>query len=198
MRRHPVLLAIAAVISIVSISGCSTSVPTDTPGVDRVGGTSLRYRGPEIEMVVSYRFASANLGIDWLILDAVMTGAAGDPVEVKRDRIFVRTPDNEAVYLASQEEFGKAYSGLRPTLVRASVGGEPIDYWTGRTECGLQFFAEPGTGITYPLTTLNDRRVCYGRLYFLLPKGVQAGTYVLGVDLPESKIRVPFKLGEKS
>jgi hypothetical protein len=43
---------------------------------------------------------------------------------------------------------------------------------------------------------LDDRRVCYGRLFFAVPGGVQEGTYTLAIDLEESQLRIPFRLGE--
>lgn len=192
LRRQP-LLAVA-VLAVLGIA-CSSATPTGTPGVDRMGQTVLRYIGPEIEAVIGYRYASQNLGDEWLILDfAVTTPVGGDPVEIKRSRVFVRPLGGDAVYLPSQEEFAAAYGSLRSNIVRASVAADPLDYFKPRIECDLKFFAEPGVALVYPQTWVDDRRVCSSRLFFPIPGGVQAGTYVFGLDLAESKVRIPFKL----
>lgn len=186
----------AAVAGVLALAACSTAVPTETPGVERVGATVLRYKGPEIEAVIGYRFAGENLGADWLILDLATT-AVSAPVEIRRDRIFLRTPAGETIPLATQEEFAQAYAGLRSTLMRAAIASDPLDYFRGRRPCGLQLFTTPGEGLTFPSVTVSDRMACSGRLFFFVPGGVQAGHYVFAIDLPESKVRIPFLLAER-
>jgi hypothetical protein len=183
-------------VTVVIATGCSTAVPTGTPGVDQVGSAVVRYRGPEVEMVLGYRFAAANLGEDWLILDLAVTGATGEAVEIDRADISLRTPGGDVIPLATQEEFGKEFRRLEPTIRRSAVAGDPLDYWAGRMPCDTQLFTAPGEGVAFDSLTVNDRRICYGKIFFLLPAGVQAGAYVLVVDLPETTIRVPFKLGD--
>ena len=190
LHRQP-LLAVA-VLAVLGIA-CSSATPTATPGVDQMGQTVLRYQGPEIEAVIGYRYASQNLGDEWLILDFAVT-AVGDPVEIQRSRIFVRPPGGDAVYLPSQEEFATAYGSLRSTITRAAVAADPLDYFKPRRECDLKFFAEPGVELVFPQTWVDDRRVCSERLFFPIPGGVQAGNWVFGVDLTESKVRIPFML----
>ncbi len=187
---HPLL---AAAVLAVLATACSSATPTGTPGVDRMGQTVLRYRGPEIEAAIGYRYASQNLGDEWLIIDLALT-ATGDPVKIDRSRIFVRPPAGDAVYLPSQEEFAAAFGALRGNILRAAVAADPLDYFKPRADCELKFLAEPGTSLVFPETWVDDRRVCSGRLFFLVPGGVQAGTYVLGIDLTETKVRIPFKL----
>jgi hypothetical protein len=115
-------------------------------------------------------------------------------VKIERSRVFVRTPAGEATYLPSQEEFAAAYSGLRVRIQRAAIAADPLDYFKARVPCDLKFFAEPAQGLVFPEVWVDDRRACAGRLYFRIPGGVQAGTYTLGIDLTESKVRIPFKL----
>jgi hypothetical protein len=50
--------------------------------------------------------------------------------------------------------------------------------------------------VSFDEVTVNDRRGCFGRLYFSVPGGIQPGRWVLGIDQPESEIRIPFELGE--
>jgi hypothetical protein len=162
----------------------------------RLGKTVLQYKGPEADAVLSYRFADANLGADWLLLDLAMTGNSRASVEVKRERISLLTPQGEELPLPSQQEFGEAYGGLAATVERANITAEPLDYYAGRAPCQLSFLTAPGDGLALLSVWLDDRRVCQGRLFFPLPQGVQAGRYELRIKLPESEIHIPFRLGE--
>jgi hypothetical protein len=199
MRRTMLVagLPLAAALLAVTTS-CTTAAPPATPGVERIGSTLVHYRGPEIDAIVSYRFASLNEGSDWLFLDVALSGNTRTSVEVKRDKVFVRTPDGQTVPLATQTEFGQAYTQLAAALARADVAREPLDYFPARRPKGLDFLVAPGSGISLESVWVNDLDVAVGRLAFFLPSGVQNGPYELGIDLTESKVRIPFRLGEPS
>jgi len=182
-------------LAVLATLACSTAVPTETPGVSRVGATALRYTGPDIEAVVSYRFADGSLGDEWLLLDIALTGSRHDTVEVKRDGIFLRAPSGEDIPLAAQDEFAAAYGVLAPVLARADIAAEPLGYWAGRGDERLEFFTTPGEALVFPSFWVNDRQVYTGRLFFHVPGGIQAGRYELRVKLPESELHVPFRLG---
>ena len=191
------VLAAALVGVVLGLAGCSSATPTDTPGVDRLGQYILRQEGPELWVVLGYRFASSQLGEEWLILDVNMTSPNGQTATVKRGDVFVQTPAGTKIPLATQREFNEAYGGLRPTLAKAEIDRDPLDYFPpNRVECDLKFFTVPGAGVAYDEVTLNNFRACYGRLFFRVSGGIQAGRWVLGMDLPESEIRIPFELGE--
>jgi hypothetical protein len=195
MKPTIAITVLAAALALTA--ACSSTVPTDTPGVERAGANVLLYKGPEIEAALGYRFAASNLGSDWLMLDLAAT-ATRETVEVKRERISLRTPLGETVPLATQQEFGVAYGSLRADIERANVAADPLDYFPrGRVPCALAFFTVPGEGLAFPAVWLDDRRVCLGRLYFAVPGGVQEGTYTLVIDLLESQLRMPFRLGGK-
>jgi hypothetical protein len=184
-------------LALLTLTACSTAAPTGTPGVERLGRTILRYTGPEVDAILSYRFANMNPGEDWLFLDISLTGNVRKAVEVKRDRISLRTPTGDIVPLASQQEFGEAYPQLASALARAAIAGEPLDYFPSRTPKGLDFLVVPGTGLALESVWVNDLDVAIGRLYFFLPSGVQPGQYELRIDLEESKVRIPFQLGSE-
>ena len=180
---------------VLSFTGCSSATPTDTPGVDRLGEYILRQEGPELVTVVGYRFASSTLGDEWLILEVGLTSPNGQTAKVTRENIFVRNPAGNNIPVATQKEFTEAYGSLRSTLAKANVDRDPLDYFPpSRIECPIQFFVAPGEGVSFDEVTLNDRRGCFGRLFFKVQGGIQAGRWVLGVDLPESEIRIPFEL----
>ncbi len=191
------LLATALFGVVLGLAGCSSATPTDTPGVDRLGQYILRQEGPELWVVLGYRFATSQLGDEWLILDVNMTSPNGQTATVKRENVFVQTAGGTKIPVATQKEFNEAYGGLRPTIARADIDRDPLDYFPpNRQDCVLQFFTIPGAGVSYDEVTLNNFRACYGRLFFKVNGGIQAGRWVFGVDLPESDIRIPFELGE--
>ena len=198
MRRFALTTACAwgGAILVSIVAGCRTGVPTETPGVERVGKTVLHYTGPEVETVVSYRVAALRPGEEWLFLDVAITGAGRASVELKRDKIAIRIPSGDVVPLATQKEFGEAYPQLTAALARADVAGEPLDYFVNRTPKSLNFLVPPGEGLAFDSVWVNDRDVATGRLYFFIPGGVQNGSYELRIDLVETKVRIPFRLGE--
>ncbi|HPW54165.1 MAG: hypothetical protein KA072_00325 [Thermoanaerobaculaceae bacterium] len=202
MRRLQLGL-IVGLFGVVMLTGCTSVKPDAAPPpvaqaeVEQVGATAVKYRGPDLELALSYRFADINLGMDWLLVDTAVTGSKRVSVEIKREKISLRTPDGEIVPLPSQEELADSFSSIRAANHRANVAAEPLRYWGGRRECKLNFLVEPGSDIVMRSIWVNDERWCVGRLYFPIMKGVQPGRYELRIDLPESKVRVPFVLGAR-
>jgi hypothetical protein len=134
MRVNSMLTVLGSALVLATTLACSTATPTETAGVERIGRTMLRYRGPELEVTLSYGFANANLGEEWLFVDTAITGNVRESVEVKRDRIAVRTPSGDIVPLASQREFGEAYGKLAAALARADVAAQPIGNYPERRD----------------------------------------------------------------
>jgi hypothetical protein len=193
MKMTPRLMAI--LITVAAVTGCSTALPTDDPGVVRLGEYIVRTTGPEVDAVLGYRFASASIGDEWLILEVALTSPNGQSANITRDNVFVRTPSGQKIPMATQREFNEAYGGLRATLQKAAVARDPMDYFNAsRRDCRLGFFTTPNGGVSFDELTLNDRRGCQGQLYFRVPGGIQPGRYVLGIDLEESEVRIPFTL----
>jgi len=181
-------------VAVMLLAGCSSGVPTATPGVEQMGAAVLRYRGPELEVALGFRFATASLGEEWLILDLAVTAAPGQTVEVRREKVFLLTPQGERLPLASQVQFAAAYPQLQATVRRAALAADPLDYFNRELACNLEFFAVPGEGLAFPSVHLDDRRVCRGFLFFYVPGGIQPGTWTLGIDVVETKVRIPFRL----
>ena len=190
-------LAVAGSILVFLAGGCRSGVPTGTPGVERVGATALRYAGPEVEAVLSTRAAAGQSGEEWLFLDVAITGAGHTGVEVRRERVALRVPGGEVIPLATQKEFNEAYPHLAAALARADVAAEPLDYFPVRRSKRLDFLVAPGSGLTFDSVWVSDLEVAIGRLCFAVPGGVQAGPYELRIDLRESKVRIPFRLGDR-
>lgn len=176
---------------------CSTGTPTDTPGVERMGQYVLKQFGPELWTVLGYRFASSQTAEEWMILEVGFSSPNGQTATVKRENIFLRTPAGDTIKAPSQREFNEVYGSLRPVIAKADVDRDPLNYFPpSRIECAVQFYVSPGGGVSFDEVTVNDKRGCYGRLYFNVPGGIQSGRWTLGIDLEESEIRIPFELGE--
>jgi hypothetical protein len=197
MKRTTLHLSVplAAALLAAATTSCTTAAPAASPVVERLGSTTLHYKGPRLDVAVSYRFADLDLGANWLFLDVAVSGQGRTAVEVKRDAIFVRTPDGTTVPLATQKAFGEAYGKLAGTLARADVAREPLDYYPGRRPQGLDFLVAPGSGVSLLSAWVNDLNVAFGRLAFFVPGGVQAGPYELRIDVPGEAARIPFRLG---
>jgi hypothetical protein len=193
VRRIPIFALTASLF--LAVMSCSTAIPTETPGVERLGRYILRQTGNEAEVIVAYKHAALNLGTEWLVLELAFSSPQGQSAKFDREDIWVRTPGGVRIPVASQKAFGEAYAKMRKQISKANVVREPMDYFPpNREQCGIQLFVAPGEGIAYDQVTVNDRRACEGKLFFYIPGGVQPGRYVFGIDLEEDDIRIPFTL----
>ena len=195
--RFTMLTAIVASAGLL-FGAAQLAAADNNPEVKDIGATLVRYNGPNVDAVLSYRFANANLGSDWMMLDLAVTGNTADAVEVSRNNVELVTPNGEVVNLPTQREFEQSWGGIQAANARANVASEPVDMWIGRRRTRLGFLTPPGNGIAYLSSWVNDRIVSVGRLYFELPTGVQQGHYELRIKLPESTVTIPFTLGMQS
>jgi hypothetical protein len=193
MKRmtHAIVLLGATVLA----AACSSAVPTETPGVEQLGQYLMRQNGSEAEVVLGYKHAAQALGDEWLLVELAITSPSGESAKFERENIWVRTPAGVQVPAASQKAFGEAYGAMRNKIAQANVARDPMDYFPpNRQPCTLDLFVTPGEGVAFDQVTVNDRRACQGKLFFYIPGGVQPGRYVLGIDLQEDEIRIPFTL----
>ncbi len=175
---------------------CDAAVWATTAGapeLKQVGATVIVYKGPQVDVALSYRFAKLNPTGRWLLLDAGMTAAA-DTIEVPRTAIALRTPDGAVVPLATQEEFGKDYPQLAAMIARANTTREPLNYFIPHRYHRIGYFAERGHGLSFPSVWLDQRHNSFGRLFFQLPDGVRKGNYELLINLPKSQVAIPFTI----
>jgi hypothetical protein len=187
--RGVVLVAASALL----FGGVASADTRSTPEISKVAPAALVYRGAQVDVALSYRFAKANPKGHWLLLDTVLTAATA-PIEVPRSAFAVRTPTGEVVPLASEDTFSADYGELAPTIARANLSREPMGYLIPQRFRPIRFFAQRGHGLVFPTVWLDQWHNDYGRLFFRLPYGVQGGTYELLINLPESKVVIPFTL----
>ncbi len=192
MRTNPLLrtaLAVAVAGALLGTAASADSAPASQ--LTKVGSTAIVYKGPEIQVVVSNRFARYNPEGKWLFLDTVMTATAA-PLEVPRSAIAVRTPEGVTVPLATQAEFEKHYSELASANARANVVREPLGYLIPQRVRPMRLFAPNGIGVVWESAWLDSFHNSYGRLYFRLPNGVHRGEYELLIHLGDSDVAIPF------
>jgi hypothetical protein len=190
------IATLAGVLAVVV--SCSSAVPTDTPGVDRVGQYILREKAPDVDVVLGYKFASMSLGNEWMILEVAVTSPTGETAKIEREKVFLRTPAGSQIPAPTQKVFNESYGGLRSTISAANVARDPMDYFPpNRLQESLRFYVAPGEGVAFDEVTVNDRRAAVGKLFFNIPGGIQPGRWVLGIDLEETEIRIPFELEAK-
>jgi hypothetical protein len=199
IKLHHLASGLVIGVAALSLACASSQKPVEPvqPTVEQVGAHVVKYVGQDIEVALSYRFAAGNLGFDWLLLDAAITGNHQESTELKREKIALKTPSGDIIPLPPQEELATDYRTVRSADKRADIASEPLKYWGGRRLCSLNFLREPGTGLAMPSVWVNQDRACEGRLYFPIPGGVQAGHYELRIDLKESKVRIPFQIGTR-
>ena len=197
MTRYTQTRLAAVIAIVVLVTACSSAVPTETPGVERLGKYILRENISNAQVVLGYKYAEQSLGNEWLILEIAATSPQGENAKFERDKIWVRTPSGTQVPLASQKAFGEAYGSIRNQISQSDVTRDPMDYFPpNRLPCSTDLFVAPGEGVSYDQFTVNGQRACQGKLFFYIPGGTKAGRYVLGMDLEEDEIRIPFILGE--
>jgi hypothetical protein len=186
------------VVGAIGLVGCSSAQPTGDPGVDRVGKYLLKSQTPSLEVVIGYRFAQQKLGSDWLLLETAITSPTGAVGTVERKDVSVTTPAGEKIPLATQREFNEAYGTLQSFLNAADVVRDPMDYWAPRRKsCIIQFYVEPGEGVSFDQVSVNDQLACQGRFLFQIPGGVQPGRYVLNIDQKDGGITIPVTFEKK-
>ena len=192
MPRRLVVVLILAVCA-----ACSSSGVAPEEELTQEGRTLVRYEGAELQALVSYRWADAHLGDEWLVLVAWLSGGRSATTVIDRNAITVRGPDGTRYPLPSQQAFREAYPEILSSLRSVDLSYPPGRGFAGdRRPCGRWFLAAPFEGFAYDTVDVSSFHFCSGPLVFLVPGGVQPGPWVLEINLPESKVRVPFVLGE--
>jgi hypothetical protein len=201
MSKKLLSLAVAAgALGVVLHPGCgsfgnSAGSPSSKPGVAQIGRTQVKTVGADLEGVVSYKFANANLGDEWLIISLAVGGLRGEAVEIRQEAISVRAPDGRSIALPTQEEFIEAYPEIQSTLRRAAIASEPLEATRGgRQPCELAFQRIPGAGSTQKSVWVTDRQLCVGMLSFPVRGGVQPGRWKLSIEFEESIFEIPFDI----
>lgn len=186
--------AVALTVAVAPLSG--TTLRAGAPPADRIeqaGRTAVVYRGPQLQIAVSYKFADLNPEGEWFLLDTTMA-ATRDPLAIPRAAFALRTPDGRVVPLASPDQYFKALPGLAWSIAKDNAISEPLGLLIARGYRPLRYFPQSGFGLAFDAEWVDHWHNSYGRLFFELPGGVHRGPYELLINLPERLVVVPFKL----
>lgn len=196
----PVVRALLVVAAALAASACATGSvlpPQETPVIESIGDGVVRFGGQDAWVVVDYRFARLSAGEKWLLVDVGVTAADGRKATVEREQVFVRSPAGRRYPLASQRDVTLGQTELANLIRRADVvGSASYDFPGSRMPCRFDFFVprDQRRRVSFDEVFVNDRRVCFERFYFQVPEGIEAGRWMLGIDLESSEVRVPFEL----
>jgi hypothetical protein len=200
MNRRTALLTVIVVLAALPVFAQEAQVTPPQPTVPEVftltgSFTRLAYNN-EGFVTMGYRMANEEQGKEWMLLDAGITLRKGvKDYPLKREHLFVKTPDGTMVPLATNQEY-KA-GNLRGLNNRAKVMRQSINYFPVEADspCALSFFAETGSAnMAWDQVELSYQRACVGRLYFKIPGGIKTGQHWLIVKFPTSEVQVPFRV----
>jgi hypothetical protein len=199
MFRNTIHIVLVAVVAVLTVACGSTTPaidrPVTEPMIDTPGEHIVRYRGPQLETVVSTRYASTRIGEDWLILQVALSGMESAATEVRRDAVSLRLPDGNRIPIMSHEEFKRHYDEIAGPARQAAIASEPLSFTrANRRPCSLSFMPLPNTGVVLEARNVTKNELCQGFLYFKVPGGVQPGPYELEIELEEGDVEVPFRL----
>ena len=184
------------ILTVVVLCFCATSEAADPGGVTQSSRYVLSYDGPEIKAELIFRWASDHLGHEWLILKLSLTAAPGTSPIIEAGAIQVRMPDGRTLPLMPQNEFRKTAPKMRMAFEAMDAWGPPARRLEGLGRaCETWFLAPAGSFADRSSLRLHTNQWCSGPLVFTPPVAVQAGRWVLLIDLEESAVRIPFELG---
>ena len=118
-RRLVVVLILAACVA------CSSSSVAPEEELTQAGRTLIRYEGAELQALVSYRWADAHLGDEWLVLVAWLSGGRSATTVIDRNAITLRGPDGTRYPLPSQQAFREAYPEILSALRSVDLSYPP-------------------------------------------------------------------------
>ena len=190
-RTIPTLLALAI------CAACSSAPAPPEEELTQERRTVVRYIGNELQALVSFGWADSHLGDEWLVLAVWLSGGRKATTTVDGNGILLRGPGGARYPLLSQQAFREAYPEVLTALRAVDFSYPPGRGFAGdRRPCGRWFLAGPWEGFAYDTIDVSPFQFCSGPLVFLVPGGAQPGRWELEIDLQESKVSIPFVLGE--
>ena len=198
-RALETFLIFAAAQLFVTCASATTGPGGETvgPRIDQLGRTMVGFYSPLVEVVVDYKFADTSVGDDWLILNVAVTSSESEAIEIRSNKVLVRTPDGRTIPLPSYSDFITAYPQLQSAARRAALASDPVDFTHGgRMTCDLGFQPLPGTTSALESVFVNMRKICQGLLYFPIQNGIQPGRWQFIIEFEEFDAQVPFVIGD--
>lgn len=162
-----------------------------------------RVQNDQAVVVLGYRTANASVGQEWLMVEIAMTVLPDNNLTLERDDFWLTTPDGNRVDLATQQEFNKGSGAVSALDARANIRRDSLNYLPTRANmaCRIGFFSDrstPARGLTFTQVSLDPNSACGGRLYWIIPDGIQYGQHFLNIQLPGGVMKVPFRIMTKA
>jgi hypothetical protein len=165
--------------------------------VTQRGRNVLVYDGPELRAELVSTWANRRLGEEWLVVKLSITAANRGSTEVAAASITMTSPEGRKLPLIDNERFQKAYPELRFALESIDPWSPPLrSFDSDLRPCEHWFLAPRFSFADRSTLLLFPGRWCSGPLVFRTANGVQPGRWVLEIDLEESRVRIPFELGD--
>jgi hypothetical protein len=199
-RVAAALVALALAGSATALAQTQITPPQPTvPEVFTLEGEFVRVAyNNEGYATLGYRMAQEKVGEEWMLLQFGVTLRKPAPdYRLKREHLWITTPDGKKIPLATQQEYMAVAGPLAGLNRRARMVADSIGYFpTDATQaCALRFFSDTSSpGPAFDEIDLGWQRACVGRLYFKVPGGIQIGQHWLHVQLAGSSLQVPFRI----
>lgn len=182
------------------VVACAVDASAQEVEVGQEGKWRIWYTSPDLRAELDYHWADTHLGDDRILLKlAVSAGTAGGVPTVARDKVRLRTPDGTILELPTQTRFRAIQSSMSVAFRQENAWGPPPARFVGSRERIEEWFYSP-QGRTIQRDSIHPTafRYCSGPLVFEVPGGVQPGEWKLVIDLEETRVEIPFVLGEHS
>ena len=188
---------LSTVVLLASLCAYSSTAPPTDPELTQRAKHVVVYDGPEIKAHLEYWWADDYVSKTYLMLKLGLMVDGTQSTEVRRDAIWVETPDGRTVTLIDPKEFQRLYPDLLSALNLNNAWAPPPKSFTNtRTSCDRWFLSRPGNFRDFPSLTIVHGHWCSGPLIFDVPEGVRTGQWALIIGLEEGDVRIPFTLGE--
>jgi len=195
MIRSPLTLFLGLTMALASVNGTAAAGDKPAVKIDNPGKYTVRAKGPTVEVVVGYQFASREAGQEWMLLGLAMTGATRKGVTITRNDVQLVAPDGSAIALPDDQEVIAAQSTLRRLATQALRIGFPIDYFvSGRQRCITGYGDRPMIATMFRAVEINSSRVCYGFFVFKVPNGISQGDWKFVMNAGGVPYNLPFEV----
>ncbi len=145
---------------------------------------------------LGYRLANRSVGDEWMLLELGTTLRDGvDDYRLTRESLSIETPDGRTIPMATMKEY--TAGPARGLENQARAVKDSINYFPGSASraCRIGFFARTTSRAhAWDVVELSSRRACLGRVFFVVPGGIQYGQHWLNVQFEKSLVRVPFRI----
>jgi hypothetical protein len=164
------------------------------PNTKQRGRATVEYKDKTLQVVANYDYSQRSHDSSWLLID--IAASSKRPGIIHRDNVTLVTPSGSRLMVAGQSRFLEDSQGVTSLMQNAKIWRQQLDTYfnqRGRND-RIQFLALPGQGLAIDSAVLNDDRVTMGEVFFEMPRGWDAGTYSLVIDLKDAHAALPIVL----